>query len=219
MLARHGRKGDELMKNRWYGDVKDHVKWQSLLQIARAARVGRIFYIAMRTEDLQVGNLVSSLEGGPEVDADIRAGVNNYFRSYNVIELIRPLGAVFGIQIEVETRRFTNGNRGDYFAYVVRRIRASDERTVWFFDPDTGMETAGGDVTVAHVALEELAGAFEAMPRGDWLVCFQNSWRDGDWRTQARQRFAVCLGIGLDQVDVYASQNPRGVIMLAARKA
>ena len=89
------------MKNRWYGDVKDHVKWQSLLQIDRAARVGRIFYIAMRTEDLQVGNLVSSLEGGPEVDADIRAGVNNYFRSYNVIELIRPLGAVFGIQIEV----------------------------------------------------------------------------------------------------------------------
>ena len=206
------------MNNRWYGDLKDHVKWQSLLQIARAAGMRRIFHIAMRTEDFQRGNVVTALGEGAPVDGDISAGVNNFFRLHHVMELMPPLGAVFGIQVEVETRLFTDGNRGDYFARIVGRIEAPDVPTVWFFDPDTGMETAGGAVGAEHVALRELAAAFEAMPEGHRLVCFQNSWREREWRAQAQERFAECLGIELHEVDVYASQNAPFVIMLAARK-
>ena len=207
------------MKNLWYGDLKDHVKWQSLMQIARGAEITRVYYVVMRTESMQAGNVVSGLEGGPEVDDDISAGVNNYFRWHNVVELVKPMGAVFGIEIELEARRFTDATRAQFFERVLHKIQGPNEPTVWFFDPDTGMETAASEVGVKHVALDELRCAYGAMPAGHRLVCFQNSWRDANWRTLARQRLAGCLGIEQDQVDVYGSGNVPNVIMLAVRKA
>ena len=119
------------MRNEWYGDKKDVVKWSSLLCLAKRKGIKHIFYVAMCTDAKQnVRN-----EGNPYERA-----AAEFFDRHKDLRRIKELGMGHGIRIRVWMKQFSNEGRSDYFREVHKKMRASKRRTVWFFDPDTGVQ-------------------------------------------------------------------------------
>ncbi len=56
------------------------------------------------------------------------------------------------------------------------------------------------------------------MPAGHWIACYQHRWFDDDWHTKARERFSRALDIPDERVEIFASQDPEDVIILAATR-
>ena len=171
------------MRNEWYGDKRDFLKWPSLLHLAQREGIGRIFQVAMCTDTGPAYPEITTLDGAIVQCQTVAAQVADHFHRHNDLNGIAALGEHLGIDIEVWPDQFTHATRGRYFARVLAEIQASETRTVWFFDPDTGIEPPNG-ATKKHVKLQELRGAFDKIQSGDYLACYQHSRRELDWRTQ-----------------------------------
>ena len=206
------------MRNEWYGDKRDLVKWQSLLYIARREGIKRVCQIAMCTDGQPKTLAIRALDGALVGDPDVRKQVNDHFRLYNNLELIRCLGRRFGIDIHVRLDPFAHATRHRYFIDVLKEIRTSTLQTVWFFDPDTGIEPEGSPPNEKHVKLSELADAFRPLPTGDYLACYQHSWRALGWQNNARARLAKRLGKCQNELEVFTSDDASDVIILAVKK-
>ena len=205
------------MRNEWYGDKRDFLKWPSLLHLAQREGTRRIFQIAMCTDAGPAYPEITTLDGRIVQCQAVTILVADHFHHHNDLRGITALGEHLGINIVVWSYPFTHAIRGRYFARVFAEIQTSETRTVWFFDPDTGIETRTQD-DAKHVRLQELADALEAMQPGDWLVCYQHAPREPDWRISARTRLAEQLGIAENRVEVFTSDYASDVIILAVEK-
>ena len=157
------------------------------------------------------------LNGQPVECQDITRHVADHFHCRNDLHGIKAVGEPFGIEIEVWVEQFTHATRGAYFDRVLSKIGSPATPTVWFFDPDTGIEPESG-ASGKHVRLQELSDAFKKLPPGDWLVCYQHGKREQDWRTQARTRLSKQLGRHESKVEVFTSDYPKDAIILAVEK-
>lgn len=205
------------MRNEWYGDRRDVVKWTSLLHLAQREEIDRIVQIAMCTDMEPAPPEITTLDREIVQCQAVAAQVANHFHHHNDLNGIRPFGQHFGIDVEVRLAPFAHPGRGQYFDNVLNEIRASTKRTIWFFDPDTGIEPQGG-ANEKHVRLQELLDAFKAMRSGDYLACYQHAWREDNWQTLARNRLAARLDIAKNRVEVFASDYASDVIILAVEK-
>ena len=206
------------MRSEWYGDKKDLVKWQSLLYMARREGIKRICQIAMCTDAEPETLAIRVLDGGAVEDQDVRQQVNEHFRRVKNLEQVKSLGKSFNIEVDVRSGPFTHPTRGQYFGAILNEIRASKLRTVWFFDPDTGIEPESSAPNDKHVKLSELEGVFQSLPTGDYLACYQHSWRKPGWENDARARLAKRLGKSKNEVEMFTSDNATNVIILAVEK-
>ncbi len=121
----------------------------------------------------------------------------------------------FGIEIVVWPELFIHAGRGDYFDRVHDAIRESTSRTLWLFDPDTGIEPARGAKN-EHVSLQELACVYALIPEGDYVAVYQHHTRRPNWQKNARQRLSEVLGG--HAVELYRSEVTGQAVMLAIRK-
>ena len=157
------------MRNEWFGDKRDHLKWTSLLLLARREEIAHIVQVAVWTDPLPLNVAMLTVENLTDAGPNVAILVADFFHQHNHLANIRPLGRQLGITIDVMLQPFDHATRAAYFAQVVERIRESEERTIWFFDPDTGIEPATRP-SDKHVLEQELAQAFDAMPPGDFLA-------------------------------------------------
>ena len=206
------------MRNEWYGDERDLVKWQSLLYIARREGIERVCQIAMCIDAGPRNLVIRHLDGETVECQDVREQVNDHFHRHNNLEQTRSLGQVFGIDIHVRLDPFTHATRRQYFEDVLQEIEDSTLRTVWFFDPDTGIEPEHGAPNEKHVKLSELAAAFESLPTGHYLACYRHSWRAPEWQNNARARLAKKLKKCINELEVFTSNDALDVIILAVKK-
>ncbi len=208
------------MRNEWYGDKRDFLKWPSLLHLVQREGIRRIFQIAMCTDAGPTYPEITTLDGQIVQCQAVTTLVADHFHHHNDLRGITALGGHLGINIVVWSYPFTHATRGRYFARVLAEIQASETRTartVWFFDPDTGIEPSSG-ANKKHVKLQELQDAFEAMQPGDCLVCYQHAKREINWRSQIRERLSKKLGIAQARVEVFTSDYASDVIILAVEK-
>ena len=205
------------VRNEWYGDKRDFLKWPSVLHLAQREGIRRIVQIAMYTDPGPADPGITTLDGDIVQCQAVAAQVAGHFHRHNNLNGIAALGQHLGIDIEVWLEPFTHATRAGYFANVLNEIQGSTTRTIWFFDPDTGIETPTQD-DARHVRLQELADAFEAMQPGDWLVCYQHARRERGWRALARTLLANQLGVDEDDVEVFMSNYANDVIVLAVEK-
>ena len=207
------------MRNEWYGDKRDFLKWPSLLHIAQREGIGRIIQIAMSTDTGLVTPEITTLDREKIVQCQaVAKQAAKHFHHHNNLNGIVSLGEHFNINIEVWLEKFTHATRGAYFAEVLKAIKPSKTRTIWFFDPDTGIEPQKSRPNKKHVRLQELLDAFKAMRSGDYLACYQHAWREDNWQTLARNRLAARLDIAENRVEVFASDYASDVIILAVEK-
>src|SRR5260370_5375005 len=169
------------MRNEWYGDHRDLVKWGALVQLARKTRLRFIYYVAYVTRNEIVSKIASELG-----ETTIPSEVLQHFRD---IKQIRGLATLTKLNIEVFCRRFEAKTRGAYGESVVKRIQ-SPKRKSWivFLDPDTGLKDAQS--SSSHVTPDEVRRIWEALRPRDWLGLYQHGSRERKWIEKRRKQFA-----------------------------
>lgn len=196
------------MKNRWYGDPRDLVKWGAVMRIARENRATWIVQIAFLTEDRDM----TRIEGSRET-AEIERVVFSHFRD---VRLIKKLGRKVGIPVHVFGAPFCHQERASYMSRAREAIRDARREGpgIVLLDPDTGLSA---NPRSEHVSPSEVTGFWRELLPGDWLVLYQHANRTKDWRTRRCQELSLALQGA--QVETFASPNgARDVVFFAAEK-
>ena len=128
------------MRDSWYADKRDLVKWGTLAHIAERERLQLIVQIPyarigprppLRTRD---------------TDVEIQPAIWNFFRNLSAVE---ALGKTLGRQVAVLPDIFDPRQRQKYNQIVVNHLRSLQSPKVVLLDPDTGL--APGKHSAEHV--------------------------------------------------------------------
>ena len=196
-----------MMRDQWYGDNRDLVKWSALVHLARRETVPAILHVAMRRPGPAPAALVT-----PHGTVDPPLEVFRHFRD---LDDIQRLAVATGLSIEVVREPFTD--RTAYFKSVCDRVGAPrDGAMLVLLDPDVGL--APEIFGLEHVTSTDVAAVFAALRPGDLLVCYQHARKQKDWRGRARRAFANAPGLPSFEVEVLQSEVARDVLLLAVKK-
>ena len=195
------------MRDQWYGDNRDLVKWSALVHLAQREAVSVILHVAMYRPGPATAPLATA-HGKVDPPAEV-------FRHFRDLDDIQRLAVVTGLAIEVVKEPFTD--RTAYFGRVCERVSAPRGGSMLvLLDPDVGLapEIHGPE----HVTSTEVAAVFAALRPGDLLVCYQHARKQKDWRGRARRAFANAPGLPSFEVEVLQSEMARDVLLLAVKK-
>jgi len=195
------------MRDQWYGDDRDLVKWGALIHLAQRDDRSTILHVACYRPDDDRPSLHSA-----RGHVDIPAPVIRHFRD---LDTIQRLAKPSGIRIEIFKSPFRK--RAEYFQKVRRRIASlSGTSLIVFLDPDTGL--AGQVAGPEHVTPDDLHSVFEVLADGDVLVCYQHARRQKDWRGDRRRAFTRALDVSSQEVEVFESKLAKDVVLFSATK-
>lgn len=194
------------MRNTWYADPRDVVKWGSLVHLAQREKLATIVQVAMYVKEPAMGLQTSSGR------VNLPDPVWEHFRD---LRAIKRLEKGVGVRIIVHDAPFDLGARREYFDRAAERLRRISGKKAVLLDPDTGL--ARSRPSRRHVSEDEVRLVWESLRRGDWLLLYQHAWRKQGWEEEARVRFAVACE--LEAVETYrADESPSNVVVLTARK-
>ena len=171
------------MRDQWYADTRDLVKWGVLFTLAADYKIGRI---------LQVAYARPSAFPTLQIDGKDRQLPESVVRHLRNISNITTISD--GPEVEVIGDPFDN--RAEYLATVISAVRQTDRgRRIVFLDPDTGLApTRPG---WEHVLDAELAAIWAALPAGHLLVFYQHktNYNGTPWLEPKRTQFEAALGL------------------------
>jgi hypothetical protein len=197
------------MRDQWYSDNRDIIKWSVLLLLARQLEADRV---------IQVAFLNPSDFGHVELDGErfcIPEEVLSQFRDIRSVTRIsrKP-------QVSVFDAPFTD--RSDYLNSAIKYIESfRQERLVIFLDPDTGLEPNGGGGP-KHVLNGEARSFWKAISTGNALVFYQHETNKAGrpWIEEKRSQFAEAIGLPLTDVKVASGPEiAKDVVFFYATKA
>ncbi|MBD95363.1 MAG: hypothetical protein CL482_14065 [Acidobacteria bacterium] len=194
------------MRDQWYGDDRDVLKWSTLVHLARRESVTGILHVAMYRPSQPIAPLATAFGAVAPPDEVLR-----HFRD---VDDIQRLATATGLEVDVFKSPFTD--RVAYFGEVCGLVRARSGRVIVFLDPDIGIEAEQGGPE--HVTSADIARVFEALRPGGLLVCYQHARRQKGWRGRARRAFANAPGMPSFDVEVVESELVRDVLMFSVKK-
>jgi hypothetical protein len=196
------------MRDIWYSDNKDLVKWAVLFGLAKKAAADRILQVAYwRPSDFPQVRLDNDpFDMAPEVIGHLRD--------------IRNIASLHSkVRITVIDSLFDN--REMYLSSVLSHISGfSNERCVVFLDPDTGLEPHG-EADLKHVLESEASAIWQALKPNDVFAFYQHqtNMAGQPWIEPKQEQLARCLGIQRDAMKVGSAFSvAREVVILYATK-
>ena len=193
------------MKDTWYADQRDLVKWGTLAHLAERHSLAAIVQVAY----LRPGKRGALLNGKGEVP--ISPAVWSFFRE---VTAVRSLGDLLHRRIVVIDAHFIPQRRRQYRQAVVESVRSVASSKIVLLDPYTGIAPA--KPSGKHVTTEDIAAVWEVLQPGDWIAVYQHQSRSKTWKHDARDRFAAVCG---NDVELYsAPEIATDVLFLARRK-
>jgi hypothetical protein len=194
------------MRDRWYGDDRDVVKWGAVVHLARREAIADVLHAALYRPEVEWPRLATAR--GPAALPD---EVVRHFRDLDDLE---RLAAGTGLRIVTVKEPFVD--RAAYFGRLCERIRTHRAPVLVLLDPDVGLvpEAPGPQ----HVESADVALVFGALRPGDLLACYQHARPQKDWRGRARRAFANAPGVPSFEVEVLRSDLARDVLLLAVKK-
>jgi hypothetical protein len=195
------------MRDQYYADNLDLVKWGILLMLAERYAAKHIlqvlYYRPSEWADLEIdGEMVRMPDA-----------VIQHFRNATAITGLRSPA-----QIEVIADTFSD--RREYLRTVTYRIQARPNvPCIVFLDPDTGLEpqTPGFE----HVLNAELADVWKVLQPGDVLVFYQHQTnRNGQqWVEPKKEQFEQALGLSAGAAKIARSEKiSRDVVFFYVQK-
>jgi len=184
------------MKDTWYGDNRDLVKWGTLVHLARSEQIRTVIQVAF----LRKGKRPPLQTGQDEVE--IAQEVWQHLRDVN---LICGLGEKTGLDIVVFDREFDSERRREYIQEVADCLKSRSEKKVVLLDPDTGIEPKKAGPT--HVKVIEIQELWEVLSQGDWLVLYQHASRKANWCECMRAKFAKACGVKEEEVKIFEARE------------
>ncbi len=197
------------MKDKWYGDNRDLVKWGVLVKVAQQSGAKRILQVAYhRPSDWQTIEIDGHQHQVPEC-------VIRHFRDIRDVVRLTD-GSTHKMQIEVLDDPFEN--RQAYLEEILARVRALRSRAIIFLDPDTGLECRKPGFE--HVLESELKRIWAAMRSGDVLVFYQHQTnRNGSpWVDLKRAQFERALDIPTGSAKTAVGKAARDVAFFLVQK-
>lgn len=179
------------MRDKWYGDNRDLVKWGVLSHLAFKFGARRILHVAYLRQS-KWGDLIIDGE-----TITIPSAVLQHFRDVGNI-------SVLGISQRIQVINEPFVHRNEYMKEVVKAIhgRSKDETSIIFLDPDTGLESRRPGMQ--HVFGSEVAEIWGEILPGDLIVFYQHQTnRKGEpWIDKKREQFEKALGLPVPDVKV-----------------
>ena len=182
------------MKDKWYADKRDLVKWSVLTHLAKRFSATQILQVAYYRPDIYAD---IEIEGKPHA---IPAEVINHFRRITNIT-----GLKGDVPIHVYDKVFAN--RQEYLRGVRKHISSfGAPHIIVFLDPDTGLEpTKPG---LEHVLKGEVSAIWQDMKKGDVLVFYQHELRfEKLWIKKKQYELATALGVA--PADIKIAHGPK----------
>jgi hypothetical protein len=179
------------MRDKWYSDNRDLVKWGVLVRLAEAFQSQRILQVAYFRPSVFPGLLIDGEQHA------LPAEVVAHFRNVRSVASMES-----DVRITVFDAPFED--RGAYLRALLAMLPAlAHERNIVFLDPDTGLQP-GGNATLEHVLDAEAKEIWDGMTSGDILALYQHQTnRNGQpWMEVKRQQFAAALNVDLARVKV-----------------
>jgi hypothetical protein len=188
------------MRNQFYGDRKDVLKWTNALRLAGADRF--VLYVAMLRPDKE-----DSLHGCDF--SCVRVANDQVVKFFeNVREKLTPgtprnltdISRLLPGRIELVHGDYVHRDRKKYFDAVRNRLgrRTAGERYVVLLDPDNGI--SGRCPRSEHVCGEELLSVWSAMTPDDVLLVYQHRFRNKNWKQMKREILSRHLQVPLDRI-------------------
>ena len=196
------------MRDIWYADNRDLVKWSILIHLAKEYDINNILQLAYyRTSEF--GNV--TVDG---TEFPIPVEVKDHFRNIKNIKNIAG-----SVAIEVFDQEFTDRNR--YLNQAIAAIEKYKGRPVIIFlDPDTGLEPNNPNLN--HVLDIEANKIWASLKPGDIIVFYQHQTnRNGQpWVEPKRMQFSNALNEPIENIKIANSNNiARDVVFFYAKKA
>jgi len=196
------------VKDKWYGDNRDLVKWGVLLELSHKFSCISI---------LQVLYLRQSEWAAIQIDGE-EVGLHR-----ELIQHFRDAGSIShmssAVSIEVIAEEFQD--RLEYLQIIAKRIKSRTALPgIIFLDPDTGLQP-NGRPGYEHVLESELAEIWKLLRTSDVLVFYQHQTnRNGEpWIEVKKNQFAGAIGVPPDHAKLaYAPEIARDVALFFAQK-
>jgi hypothetical protein len=192
------------VKDTWYGDQRDLVKWGTLAHLAEHNSLAVIVQIAY----LRAGARGTLSNGKGETP--ISPAVWSFFRE---VTAVRSLGDLLHRRIIVIDEPFIPQRRRQYRQAVVESVRSIVSSKIVLLDPDTGIAPARH--SGKHITAEDIAAVWNVLRTGDWLAVYQHQSRSKTWKHDARDRFAAVCG---NEVEVYSAPRVASDVLFLARQ-
>lgn len=186
------------MRDCWYADKRDLVKWGVLTILAEKHQAKSVIQIAYYNP-CEFGTI--------DVDGEehqIPGEVLSHFRSIGNIEMLAGPA-----KVSVFDAPFFQSNRAEYHDAVAKYIRLrKDSRAIVFLDPDTGLEP-NGKADYKHILDDEVRIVWESLPKGWLLVFYQHQTNRAGlpWIEQKRAQLASALNLNYEEVKL--AQGPK----------
>ncbi len=174
------------MRDCWYGDKRDIVKWVMLVHLAREQAIKTILWVVFYREKYPQEELKLDKQWKP-----IPKEVWKHFRD---IRTIKRLQTPTKMRIDVFNKPWGD-DREAYINSVLKKI-SKDRRQpmIVFLDPDTGISRVDS-ANKKHVSDEDVEKIYRTLRTGDTLVLYQHAQRYKDWPKRTRDLFAGAIGI------------------------
>jgi hypothetical protein len=178
------------MKDQWYGDARDLVKWGVLLHLADIYSIKRI---------LQVAYFRRSKWEYIEIDGQEHSIPNSVIEHFRSLRNIEKLSSE--PRIEVIDSLFENRNQ---YKMVIADAITGQHPCIVFLDPDTGLQPPSSPPKLEHVLDSELMYIWDKMHVSDVIVFYQHQTsRNGqEWIKSKREQFEKALGLPCESVKV-----------------
>ena len=206
------------MRDWWYGDKRDVVKWGTVLVLARKWSIHAVLQVALYRPvsynyQLSIG----------ETTEPLPVEVARHFRD---IDDIQRLAEATNLKIDIHkdtfqwSREFRTREdfRADYFDKVTTKIQQYRDPVIVFLDPDTGI--APVNYGYEHVTHQEIRKTLRAMKTGDVLLSYQHArLGDGDWINSTREEFCEAIGTGVPVDTITCNQIANDVMLLVVERS
>lgn len=168
------------MRDKYYSDNRDLVKWATLTHIASKYRLQTILQVPYWRPETAYPHF--NFIGNSVV---VSGKVWAFFRN---IHSITRLEREIGVSIAVVETKFDPNRRGDYLSEVKTRIQQARRPLVLFLDPDTGLQPT--TCRPEHTAIEEIKVLWPDLKLHEWLVLYQHARHSPNWRESVADKLS-----------------------------
>jgi hypothetical protein len=197
------------LRDRWYSDNRDLVKWGALFHLAESSKCRAILQIVFYRPEADWPFLQKDEHEIPFPDVVLK-----HFRD---VEQIKHLCSESRLTIKV-FKESLDGSRESYVQKILETLQIfHDQRLIVFLDPDTGLapKTAG----LEHVRPDELLAIYSHLKPQDWLVLYQHRQRRRDWIEYNRRKFVQALDLPRQSVKTFSSLKLASDVVLFAAQS
>ncbi len=174
------------MKDKWYADNRDLIKWAVLFHLAETYGAQCILQLAFY-RPTRFDKIVIDIDSKPHA---IPAEVIKHFRDIQAIKGIQSKA-----RVEVLSAVLTD-DRGAYLQAVHAFLsKFSQEQCIVFVNPDTGLEPR--KATLKHVLNDEAREIWKSLKNNDVFVFYQHKTnRSGKpWINEKQEQLAKALQV------------------------